>query len=84
MQTRLSRLSTLSSISVFAVSSIFLFGPFTVYQGNTDEIAVPFGSILVPYILPALTLVSAFIGIGLSLPEKAHRRYASASGNAAS
>ena len=71
------RLVTLLGPSIFVVCNIFLFGPFTVYQGNIDEFVVPLTSILSYFVFPALILVSVISVIGLLLPEKLHQRYIS-------
>jgi len=63
--------------SLFFVFNIFAFGPYTIYQGNTDELTIPLTSILSSFVLPALILLLALSLIGLLLPEKAHQLYAS-------
>jgi hypothetical protein len=71
------RLFTLLGPSFLIASSIFLFGPFTVYQGNINEFVVPLTSILSFFLFPALIIVSVLCSIGLLLPEGIHRRYVS-------
>jgi hypothetical protein len=65
------------SPSLFLVFNIFLFGPYTIYQGNIDEFALPLKSILNFFLIPALILFSVLSAIGLLLPKKAHQRYIS-------
>ena len=71
------RLVTLLGPSIFVVCNIFLFGPFTVYQGNINEFVVPLTSILSFFLFPALIIVLVLCSIGLLLPEGIHRRYVS-------
>lgn len=63
--------------SIFIVSNIFLFGAYTIYQGNIGEFSVTFTSILSFFLFPALVLVLVLNAIGLLLPQGLHRRYTS-------
>lgn len=77
MHVVLQRVLAVLSPSIFIVSNILLFGPFTVYQGNINELVVPFTSILSIFLFPGLILVSVLSAIGLLLPKELHRRYIS-------
>ena len=61
----------------FLVFQIFIYGPFLIYQGNTDEFLIPLGSILSTLLLPAVTLFLLLSLTGLALSGKAHRLYVS-------
>lgn len=50
------RVLAVLSPSIFIVSNILLFGSYTVYQGNINEFAVPFTSILSIFLFPGLIL----------------------------
>lgn len=63
--------------ALLIVSIIFLFIPFTIYQGNIDEFAVPLTSILCYLLMPALIILFLLVCLGLALPENGHRRYIS-------
>jgi hypothetical protein len=63
--------------AVFVVFNLFVFGPYTIYQGNIDEFTIPLPSILVEFVLPALALLLALILIARLLPEKARQLFVS-------
>jgi len=65
------------SPSFFFVFNIFVFGSYTIYQGNIDEFTVSWPSILSFFLLPALVLFLVLSLIGLLLPKKAHQLYIS-------
>lgn len=65
------------SPAIFIVSNIFLFTPFTIYNGNIDEFSVSFPCILTFLALPALVTLFILSIIALSLPKNMHRRYIS-------
>ncbi len=71
------KLVTSAGPSLFLVLNIFLFGPYTIYQGNIDEFSVPLLSILRSLLLPALSLFVLLNFIGLLLSARAHRLYVS-------
>ncbi len=62
---------------ILILSNIFLFGPFTIYQGNIDEFGISFTSIIKGFLLPSLILFSILSVVGILLPEKLHKRYVS-------
>ncbi|MGB7294183.1 MAG: sulfatase-like hydrolase/transferase [Candidatus Aminicenantales bacterium] len=68
--------TTLAS-ALFLVFNVFVFGPYTIYQGNIEEFGIPLGSILISLILPALVLLSVLCLIGSLLSEKARQFYVS-------
>ncbi|MBI5020650.1 MAG: hypothetical protein HZB59_04380 [Ignavibacteriales bacterium] len=61
--------------TIFIVSNIFLFTPFTIYQGNLDEFTVAFVSLIKFYLFPSLITILILGGIGILLLEKWHKRY---------
>ena len=61
--------------AIFILLNIFLFGPFTIYQGNIDEFAFSFPSIIRNFLFPSLILVSIVTMLGLFLSPKLHKRY---------
>lgn len=71
------KLLTSVSPAFFFIFSIFVYGPFVIYQGNIDEFSVPLGSILGTFILPALILFLVLSLLGLALSKKAHELYVS-------
>ena len=73
----MNRLATSLSSALFFVFTIFVYGPFTIYQGNIDEFSIPLRSILVFLLLPGLALFLILSLLGLSLSKKAHQVYAS-------
>ena len=62
---------------IFILSNIFLFGPFTIYQGNVGEFGISFISIIKVFLLPSLILGSILSTLGISLSDKLHKRYVS-------
>lgn len=71
------RAVTLLSLSTFIALNLFLFEPFTLYQGNINEFNISFPSILSSFFFPALILVLILSTIGILLPKKIYRRYVS-------
>jgi hypothetical protein len=65
------------SPSLFFIFSIFVFGPYTIYQGNIDEFSVSFPSTLRFFLVPALVIFLVLSLTGLLLPKKAHQLYIS-------
>ena len=63
--------------SFFFVFNIFVFGPYIIYQGNTDEFAASLPSILGSFLWPALLLLLVLSLIGLLLSGKTHQLYIS-------
>jgi len=57
-------------------SSLFVFGPVTIYTGNSSEFAVPLSAIIYTLLLPGLSFSAFLLLIGVLLPETAFRRYA--------
>jgi len=65
------------AVSLLIVATLFVFGPVTLYQGNTEELAVPLASLLKTLAGPALILL-ILIGLGgFLLRGKAHALYVS-------
>ena len=62
---------------VLILSNIFFFGPFTIYQGNINEFAIHFISIIKYFLYPSLILFSILSAFGALLPEGFHKRYVS-------
>lgn len=77
MHVAVRKLVTSAGPSLFLVLNIFLFGPYTIYQGNIDEFSVPLLSILKSFLFPALSLLVLLSLIGLLLSARAHRLYVS-------
>ncbi len=77
MRSGLNKFFVSASPSLFIVLNIFLFGPYTIFQGNLEEFSIPLLSILKFLLLPALSLFALLSLIGLLLPEKARRVYVS-------
>ncbi|MFZ2055084.1 MAG: hypothetical protein WAU81_12930, partial [Candidatus Aminicenantales bacterium] len=77
MHVAVRKLVTSAGPSLFLVLNIFLFGPYTIYQGNIDEFSVPLLSILKSLLFPALSLLMLLSLIGLLLSARAHRLYVS-------
>lgn len=71
------RLGKSISVSCFLVLNLFLFTPYVIYQGNTTEFAVSFGSISGYFLLPSVSAILIIIAIGFVLPEKAYRLFTS-------
>jgi hypothetical protein len=65
------------SAALLFVFTLFVYGPFTIYQGNIDEFSIPLRSILSTLLLPAVALFLILILLGLALPKKAHQVYIS-------
>src|SRR4030042_21371 len=63
--------------SFFFVFNIFVFGPYIIYQGNTDEFVASLPSILGSFLWPALLLLLVLSLIGLLLSGKTHQLYIS-------
>jgi len=73
----MNRIMTSLGAALLIVSSLFVFGPATIYQGNTEELTVPLTSILKFLALPALIMLLVLGFIGLLLREKPHQIYIS-------
>jgi hypothetical protein len=71
------KIMTSLGVAFLIVSNLFVFGPVTLYQGNTDELTVPLTSILSTLALPALIIFLALGLIGLLLRGKSHQLYIS-------
>lgn len=56
--------------AILIVSTIFLFGPATIYSGNISEFNVGFIDILKYYLVPSIILLVIFLLIGTLLPRK--------------
>jgi Sulfatase len=65
------------SAALLFVFTIFVYGPFTLYQGNVDEFSIPLRSILTTLLIPALALFLILVLLGLAPPKKAHQVYVS-------
>lgn len=74
---KIKRAITLSSISSFIVINLFLYEPFTLYQGNINEFNVSFPTILSSFLFPGLILVVILSAIGFLLSKELYRRYVS-------
>jgi Sulfatase len=74
---KLNKLIPLLSAALLIVSNLFVFGPATIYQANTEEMTIPLTSILKTLALPALAGLSILVLVGLLLRGKAHQIYAS-------
>jgi len=77
MRFEMNRLAVSLSAPFFFVFTLFVYGPFTLYQGNIDEFSAPLKSILGSFALPALALFLILSLLGLSLSKKAHQVYVS-------
>jgi hypothetical protein len=71
------RLIASFSVAALFVLNIFLFLPFTIYQGNSREFAIPLASILECYLYPSLIFMAVLFVVGIMLYEKQHERYVS-------
>lgn len=74
---RLQRALSVLPPVVLILSSIFLFGPFTIYQGNIGEFQIPLIDIATYFLVPALALLSLMSAVGVVLPGNGHKRYVS-------
>lgn len=63
--------------SLFIVSNIFFFGPFTIYRGNITEFSTPFISILNNFLFPSIILLICLNLLSLFLPQKLQSCYIS-------
>lgn len=72
-----SMLFSILSPAFLIVLNIFLFTPFTIYQSNISEFAVPLMSIIKFLFVPCIILIFIFIAVGLLLPKKLHTRFIS-------
>ncbi len=73
IQSKKIRVSILSSLLL--LSSILIFGPFTIYYGNVNSFDVPLISILGYLVVPMVLGMIIFISVGIKLSEEAHQRY---------
>jgi hypothetical protein len=62
---------------LFLIFTIFVFGPYTLYQGNIDEFTVSLPAMLRFFLGPGLILFALLSLIGLLLPRRAHQLYVS-------
>lgn len=74
---KLQKIFTVLPPIILILSNIFLFGPFTIYQGNLSEFAISFTSIIHYYLLPSLILIVALSALGILLPDKLQKCYIS-------
>jgi hypothetical protein len=77
MRFETNKLAASTAPAFLLVFVIFVYGPFTIYQGNIDEFSLPLTSFLGTFWLPALILFLLLSLCGLSLSIKAHQAYAS-------
>ena len=63
--------------SVLVTANLFVFGTFSVYQGNMNEFEVGFLRLFSAYALPCVLLLTVFLLAGLILPSRASEAYAS-------
>jgi len=56
---------------------MFLFGPFTIYQGNAQNFSTSLTTILLYLTVPCIIFGLVLTVIGVCLPEKLHQRYIS-------
>ena len=71
------KILTSLAVALLVVANLFVFGPATIYQGNTEELTVPLTSILKTLAGPAL-IVLLFLGLtGFFLRGKPHTLYVS-------
>ena len=71
------RIASSLSPSILIISSLFLFGPFTIYQGNIGEFSVSLMTILIYFVFPSFLLVTILCVAGLLLPKKHYNKYVS-------
>jgi len=71
------RVFVLLCISIGLTSNFFIFGPFTIYQGNLDEFALSLSSMFTFFLFPASILILVLFSIGLTLPKGFYTRYVS-------
>ena len=71
------RLASSLSPSILIASNLFLFSPFTIYQGNIGEFTASLMTILMYFVYPFLLLVSILCAAGLLLPKKYNDKYVS-------
>lgn len=71
------RLASSLSPSILIASNLFLFSPFTIYQGNIDEFTASLMTILMYFVYPFLLLVFILCAAGLLLPKKYNDKYVS-------
>lgn len=69
------RAKRLAFPAALAPLQIFLFGAYTIYAGNTDELRAPFWRLAVHWLPLFAVLVAGLIGLGLLLPAGWLRRY---------
>ena len=62
---------------ILIISSIFLFGPYTIYSGNFEELSVSFPAILIQLILPTMILLACLYVVDRLLPKRFRTRYLS-------
>lgn len=60
---------------ILILANIFLFGPFTIYQGNVNEFHTSLISILQQFLVPSLVILLTLFMIGFILPAKIYTRY---------
>ncbi len=73
---RIAQLVSGTAIGSALLANIFLFLPLTLFLGNEKEFSVSFGSILVTYVAPAITLIAIVAIVSMLLPKKAFRTFA--------
>jgi len=71
------KILTSLAAALLVVANLFVFGPATIYQGNTEELTVPLTSILKTLAGPALILLLLLGLIGFVLHGKPHALYVS-------
>jgi hypothetical protein len=75
--TLLQKILTVLPPVILILSNIFLFGPFTIYQGNLDEFSFSLISIIQLFIVPSSIIALVLVVVGYLLPEKPHKLYVS-------
>jgi hypothetical protein len=58
-------------------ANLFLFCPFTIYQGNLGEFDISLSTMLFCLLVPAGLLLILLVGFGAALPDNLHRYYVS-------
>jgi Sulfatase len=74
---KINKLITTLAVGLLIVSNLFVFGPATIYQANTEEMAIPLISFLKTLALPGLISLFVLCLVGLLLRGKSHQIYIS-------
>ncbi len=69
------RLKDVVGPALLVVLPLCLFGPYTIFSGNTGEFSAPFETIIRPLLAAGAGMAFALVALGLVLPEKLFRAY---------